>query len=157
MADGRLAAIWVKRAARGPMDAASRATLVAGKGIVGNADQGGKRQVTIIAGEVFDALRATLGPALEPSMRRANLMVRGVDLAETRGRTLAVGVVRIRVSGETRPCNVMDEARPGLRAALDPEWRGGVFGEVLEDGEIAVGDAVRWVDQPPHPRGPRRA
>lgn len=142
--DGRLEAIWVKRAVRGRMDPAPRAALVAGKGIAGNADQGGKRQVTIISAEVFDALREELGPGLDPAMRRANLMIRGIPLAGTRGRTLAIGGVRVRIHGETRPCEQMDEALPGLRAALGRDWRGGVFGEVLDDGEIAVGDAVRW-------------
>jgi MOSC domain-containing protein YiiM len=126
------------------MDAARRASLVAGRGIEHNADQGGKRQVTVIAGEVFDALRASLGPGLDPAMRRANLMVRGVSLTESRGRVLRVGSVRIRVHGETRPCHLMDEALPGLRTALQPEWRGGVFGEVVEGGEIEVGDSVTW-------------
>jgi MOSC domain-containing protein YiiM len=149
MADGQLDAIWVKRSTRGPMAPAGRATLVAGKGIVGNADQGGKRQVTIIAGEVFDALRQELGPALDPAMRRANLMVRGIPLAETRGRTLAIGGVRVLIRGETRPCEQMDEALPGLRAALGPGWRGGVFGEVLNDGEITLGDPVRWAESTP--------
>ncbi|HET7039599.1 MAG TPA: MOSC domain-containing protein [Gemmatimonadales bacterium] len=143
---GVLEAIWIKRATRGPMDPADRATLVAGRGIRGNADQGGKRQVTIIAREAFDAIRATLGPAAGPAMRRANLLVSGVPLAESRGRTLRVGGARIRVHGETRPCYLMDDALPGLQAALRPEWRGGVFGEVLDDGEIRVGDAVRWED-----------
>ena len=129
------------------MDPAPQATLVAGKGIAGNANQGGKRQVTIIAGEVFDALRRELGPVLDPAMRRANLLVRGVALAGTRGRTLAVGGVKILIHGETRPCEQMDEALPGLRAALEPEWRGGVFGEILDDGEIRVGDPVRWVGE----------
>jgi len=126
------------------MDPAPRAALVAGKGIAGNTDQGGKRQVTIISAEVFDALREELGPGLDPAMRRANLMIRGIPLAGTRGRTLAIGGVRVRIHGETRPCEQMDEALPGLRAALGRDWRGGVFGEVLDDGEIAVGDAVRW-------------
>jgi len=147
MAAGRLDAIWVKRFKGGPMDPAPRAALTAGKGIGGNANQGGKRQVTIIAGEVFDALRRELGPALDPAMRRANLLVRGVALAGTRGRTLAVGGVKILIHGETRPCEQMDEALPGLRAALEPEWRGGVFGEILDDGEIRVGDPVRWVGE----------
>jgi MOSC domain-containing protein YiiM len=38
----------------------------------------------------------------------------------------------------------MDEARPGLREAMTRNWRGGVFAEVLDDGEIAVGDQVEW-------------
>ena len=46
--DGRLEAIWIKRAKRGVMDPVSRATLVADRGITGNANQGGRRQVTII-------------------------------------------------------------------------------------------------------------
>jgi MOSC domain-containing protein YiiM len=42
----------------------------------------------------------------------------------------------------------MDEALPGLREALRPNWRAGVYGEVLNDGEIAVGDPVQWWREP---------
>jgi len=143
---GRIERIWIKRARGGPMDPAERARTTAGRGLEGNADQGGRRQVTIIAREVWDALRAEVDLRIEPVMRRANLLVSGVDLASTRGRTLQLGAVRVRVVGETRPCEQMDAAMPGLRRALESGWRGGVFGEVLDDGEIAVGDAVRWQD-----------
>ena len=40
----RLEQIWIKRVRRGPMDPAQKASVVAGKGIVGNANQGGRRQ-----------------------------------------------------------------------------------------------------------------
>jgi len=36
----------------------------------------------------------------------------------------------------------MDEASPGLREALEPDWRGGVCCRVLKGGLIAVGDEV---------------
>ncbi len=57
---------------------------------------------------------------------------------------LRVGASRVQIYGETRPCHLMDEAHPGLQRALDPDWRGGVYGQVLADAEIAVGDAVGW-------------
>ena len=142
---GRVERIWIKRARGGPMDATPRAAAIAGRGLVGNADQGGRRQVTIIAREVWDVLREDVDARIEPAMRRANLLVSGVELRETRGRVLRLGGVRVRVLGETRPCEQMDAAVIGLRRALEPAWRGGVYGEVLDDGEIALGDPVRWV------------
>ena len=67
-------------------------------------------------------------------------------LARRRGRTLAVGDCRIRILGETKPCERMDEALPGLRALMYPDWGGGAFGEVVGGGELRVGDEVRWLD-----------
>jgi len=143
---GRLEAIWIKRAHRGPMDPVSSAELRAAHGIVGNADQGKKRQVTLIERETWDRLMAQLGGAeVPPSARRANIMVSGIRLPETRGRILQIGLCRVRVAGETRPCEQMDEALPGLRVAMQEDWGGGVFAEVLDDGVIAVGDTVSWV------------
>src|SRR4051794_29684488 len=50
----------------------------------------------------------------------------------------------VRIYGEVTPCERMDEAQPGLRAALRPHWRGGAFGEIVEGGTIAVGDPVTF-------------
>jgi MOSC domain-containing protein YiiM len=141
---GRLDAIWIKRAHRGPMDEVTEATAIAGQGIAGNVDRSRRRQVTIIEREVWDALVRELAADVPPSSRRANLMVSGVRLQETRGRTLRIGSVRLAIGGETTPCERMDEAFPGLRAAMRPNWGGGVFAQVLDDGLIAVGDAVIW-------------
>lgn len=143
---GRLEAIWVKRFRRGPMDAHERARLITGKGLEDDANLGMKRQVTIISREQWDDVCRALGQDLDPTVRRANLMVSGVDLPESRGRVLRIGGCRIFVNGETRPCRSVDDPHPGLREALDPEWRGGIYGEVLEGGEIAVGDPVGWED-----------
>jgi MOSC domain-containing protein YiiM len=143
MSAGRLDAIWIKRAHMGPMDAAPEAELVAGRGIRGNADQGRRRQVTVIDRNAWDAALQELGDAVAPSARRANLMISGIDLAASRGRVLRVGACRLEIGGETRPCYRMDEAMEGLQHALRKDWRGGVFCVVLDDGVIRVGDEVR--------------
>jgi MOSC domain-containing protein YiiM len=140
---GRIERIWIKRAKRGPMDPAARATVVAGQGIRGNANQGGRRQVTLLSREHWDELAAHLGPP-DPIVRRANVLLSGVDLRASLGKVLRLGTARIRILGETRPCERMDEARDGLRAALAVPWGGGVFGEVLDAGEMAPGDEARW-------------
>jgi MOSC domain-containing protein YiiM len=128
------------------MDPVSRATLVKNQGLVGNADQGRRRQVTIIEREIWAALMQEIRRNLPPQARRANLMVSGTPLVESRGRVLRIGPCRIRVLGETKPCEMVEALHPGLRAAMYPDWRGGAFGEVLDDGEIAVGDPVQWED-----------
>ena len=141
---GTLEAIWVKRVHRGPMDPFSRARLIAGQGIEGNADQGRRRQVTIIEREIWDDLMRQVEGSLPPSARRANLMVSGTPLAQTRGRILRIGECRIRILGETKPCEMVEASHPGLRAAMYPDWKGGAFGEVVDSGEITLGDPVTW-------------
>jgi MOSC domain-containing protein YiiM len=144
---GKLETIWIKRFRRGPMDPRESAELHAGRGIESNANQGGKRQVTLISKEAFASISAELGAEIDPGWRRANFMVSGIDLRESRGRVLSVGGVRLRLVGETRPCERMDEAHRGLRSALSPEWRGGAYGEVLNDGAVAVGCDVSFVEE----------
>ena len=141
---GTLERIWLKRAKRGPMDPVRAAWLEAGTGLIGNANRGGRRQVTIISRERWAELTQTLGVDLDPGARRANLMVSGIDLRQSRDRVLRIGGARLRINGETRPCERMEEACPGLQAAMRERWGGGAFAEVLDGGEIHVGDAAAW-------------
>ena len=134
--------IWIKRAHGGVMDAVDAATLVAGKGVEGSANQGGRRQVTIVDEAAWKRACRDVGAEVDPKERRANVLVRGVELEGTRGQILRIGSCRILIHGETRPCDLMDQAQPGLRSAMGPEWRGGVYGEILEGGPIRIGDEV---------------
>jgi MOSC domain-containing protein YiiM len=139
-----VAAIWIKRAHRGVMDRVERAELVPGRGLRGSANQGGKRQISIISEEAWSDAVRELGTDVDPSARRANVLVRGVELEGSRGKLLRIGPCLVRIYGEVTPCERMEHAQPGLRAALRPHWRGGAFGEIVEGGEIAVGDSVAF-------------
>lgn len=144
---GRLEAIWIKRASYGPMDACHRAVLEAGRGLVGNSNRGGRRQVTLIDSQAWAEALQDLQGQVDPASRRANLMLGGIRLFQTRGKVLKIGGCILRILGETRPCERMDEAFQGLKAALESHWRGGVFAEVLQGGTIRIGDAACWEDQ----------
>jgi MOSC domain-containing protein YiiM len=141
---GRLIAILVKRAHGGRMDPQPVAQLEAGRGIVGNANRGGRRQVTLISQERWNELMAEVGASLGPEARRANFVLAGIDLENTRDRVLVIGRCRLRIGGETRPCEQMEEAAAGLQAAMSERWGGGAFAEVLDGGAVEVGDEVAW-------------
>lgn len=151
---GRLAGIARHDRPRGPMEEIAAVAVTRAAGVSGDvrgtvrAGKAPGRQISLIEAESWNAAMADLGlggdNALAWSARRANLLVEGLRLPRAPGAVIAIGAsLRIAVTMECDPCQRMDEIRPGLKTALAPEWRGGVLGTVLDDGEIAVGDEVR--------------
>jgi MOSC domain-containing protein YiiM len=141
---GEVVALWLKRFKRGPMDSVLFAEAVEWRGLAGNANQGGKRQITIIDEARWREAQQEVGVDVHPTARRANVMLRGIDLENSRGRILRIGSALVRIYSETRPCERMEEAQRGLRAALGTRWRGGVYGEIVKGGVIRVGDEAVW-------------
>ncbi|WP_421846967.1 MOSC domain-containing protein [Novosphingobium sp.] len=137
---------------RGPMETLDRASVTPDRGLEGDcrgpvpAGKKGNRQITVIEAESWAAAIQDLGGAggLVWSDRRANLLVSGVRLPREAGKVIAIGKsLRIEVRCECDPCSRMDALREGLRAALTPDWRGGICGRVISEGDIALGDEVR--------------
>jgi ADP-ribose pyrophosphatase YjhB (NUDIX family) len=131
----------------GPMDQRATVRAIPGKGLEGCASNSRTRQVTLIEREVWESLMAKIGAAIPPDTRRANLMVSGFPLGDSRNRLFRIGSALFRIAGETKPCELMERAHAGLQAAMYEDWRGGAFAQVLEPGEIAVGDDVEWTGQ----------
>lgn len=145
---GLLEGIWSKRAHRGIMDPLEHAELIVGKGVAGSVGRSSRRQVTVIERELWERVQRELGAEIPPAARRANLMISGIALNETRGRLLRIGEAVLRIGGHTTPCERMDEAHQGLQAALRADWGGGAFAQVVVGGMIRLGDEVRWEQSP---------
>ena len=97
----------------------------------------------MLASEDWLAACDELGKSLPWTTRRANLQIEGIDLFETSGATLQIGDVVLKVTGETDPCQRMEQAAKGLFRALMPRWRGGVCCRVIQGGTIRIGDSVQ--------------
>lgn len=139
-----LVGIARKARSRAPMETLEQIDVTTELGLDG--DYRGKlrrRQVTILAEEDWQAACGELNRDDLPwTERRANLLVRGITLPRIKGSTLSIGNVIFEITGETDPCNRMDDVAMGLQNALMPDWRGGVTCRVIKGGTIAIGDPV---------------
>ena len=129
----------------GEMETVGQAVITVDGGIDGDA-RGSKnrRQVTILFEDDWNDAVAATGAPMDWTERRANLLVGGMRSPCEEGGVFTIGDVRLEVTMETEPCEVMEGKRSGLRQALSPGWRGGVCCRVLSPGGIRAGDAVSY-------------
>ncbi|RVQ69005.1 MOSC domain-containing protein [Croceicoccus ponticola] len=150
---GRLGGIARHDRPRGPIELIDEVAVTIRDGIAGDfrgamkPDGPRKRQVSLINAEDWAAAMSDLG--LEPGAipwqeRRANLLVQGIQIPRENGARIRIGNdVVIEIVQECDPCSRMEALHTGLKAALTPEWRGGVLGRVYAEGTIRTGDTIR--------------
>ena len=101
--------------------------------------------LTLIEAEALEGLEAEHGIALSPQDAGRNVLTRGVDLNALVGRRFRVGAVECRGDRLCDPCRPLERrTQKGVLTGLAD--RGGLRADVLESGEIAVGDAIIPLD-----------
>jgi len=143
---GKLIAIARKEKPHAQMEELARVHVSGERGVEGDARGATPgRQVTVVFREDWEAACRDHGKSLPWTTRRANLYVEGLTDFKRVGARIKIGPVVLEVGEETQPCHRMEAQSPGLRAALQPDWRGGVSCQVLTPGNIAPGDPVEVV------------
>jgi MOSC domain-containing protein YiiM len=147
---GQIAGIARHDRPLGPMEVVARAELIEGQGIAGDfrgirkAGSTGQNGVVLIEAADWEAATAECDAAVPWYERRGNLLVEGLDIPQQPGVRLRIGrEVLVEITQECAPCERMEALHPGLRSALEPDWRAGARARVLRGGEVAVGDEIR--------------
>ena len=138
-----------------PLRSAEVVHLVAGKGIEEDTryfarasrstGQPSRRQLSVMERELISEHAAVLGlMSIAPGVVRSNIETSGIDLQALVGRQVEIGTALVHFYEPRLPCHQMDAIAPGL-CELMKHGRQGVMAEVIRDGVVRVGDAVRVV------------
>jgi MOSC domain-containing protein YiiM len=133
------------------MRSVRRVRAVPGKGLEGDryfraegtySDRPGPaREITLIESEAIDAMARDNKVAIRAGDARRNVVTRGVPLNHLVGREFSVGRVRLRGIRLCEPCSHLEGlTRRGVLAGLI--HRGGLRAQILNAGEIRVGDRI---------------
>jgi MOSC domain-containing protein YiiM len=144
---GRITWIGLRPARRSDMQAVDRAQAAL-SGLAGDHARAGRRAVTLIQAEHLPVIAALADlREVPPETLRRNLVVSGLNLSATRGRVLAIGAARLRVTGPCAPCSRMERALgPGGYNAM--RGHGGWCAEILASGDIETGAPVTVLADP---------
>lgn len=147
---GRVAALAVRASKEVSPELRESLDLDPTGGVAGDHATSRKRQVTLLSSIAWKNAVAELGHDVEWTARRANILVDDLDFDASSGYSVRIGEVIIEILGETVPCDLMDQHTEGLREALVPDRRGGVYGRVVSGGRIQIGDAVERPSRTPN-------
>ena len=152
---GTVTGLAIASAAEAPMRVVTTARALSGRGLDGDryavgegtfSPRAGSRpgyDLTLIGGEVLDDLAAGGHPISFEASRR-NVLTRGIDVNALVGRTFRIGDVLCAGRRLCEPCSHLERiSGPGVLRPLVN--RGGLRVDVLDAGEIRVGDEIRTV------------
>ncbi len=122
-----------------PKLAVGSVRLVAGSGVEGDAHAGsGHRQVSFLAGEDVDSLRAE-GLTLAAGAFGENIVTRGIDWRRARiGGLIEIGAARLEITQIGKECHTPCAIFRAAGRCIMPDL--GIFAKVLQGGVIHAGD-----------------
>jgi MOSC domain-containing protein YiiM len=147
MAEGRVEAIHIAAEHGELPQEVDRVEAHSGKGLVGNRyywEDGSApagNALTLVAAEALEAFAAESGIELSGAASRRNVLTRGIDLNALVGKRFRVGAVECVGVELCEPCAHLTSLTYSevLRGMVH---RAGLNADMLNDGEIAVGDSV---------------
>ena len=152
---GAVVSIHLAQSGGAPVKEVAEVRALAGKGLDGDRYANGSgtyskprhdpaAEATLIESEALEALKRDHGIALASGASRRNIMTRGIDLNHLVGREFSVGAVRLRGIRLCEPCAHLQKlTQAGMIRGL--AHRGGLNAEILTNGVIRVGDAIRVI------------
>jgi MOSC domain-containing protein YiiM len=158
--DGRLEDAFVAQAGGEPMERRERLKAVEG-GLAGDRYQTGDGhysrvstcEVTLVEREALNQIHDAYGIDLSAGQHRRNLVTSGVAVEDLLEATFRIGDAVFRGTKRRPPCAYLDAVAdpPGISSAL--KERGGICADVVEPGEVAVGDELELVEPDPRTVG----
>ena len=122
--EGSVLALALRPQKGGAMALAESITLTPENGVMGDHGTSQRRQVTLLDEAAWQTACSDVGTELDWTVRRANVLVQGLELPSLFNQQIRVGTALVEVIGEVTPCHLMDAVQSGLEAALQPNWRG---------------------------------
>jgi len=151
MSTGTIELIYIAPNATAPTLAVDEVLAIPGVGLEG--DRYAMRQgtffkpepdfeLTLIEAEAIEALKRDYNVELAPGESRRNLVTRGVALNHLVGRDFQIGSVKAHGIRLCEPCSHLQRLT-GKQVIKGLLHRGGLRAQILTQGSIRVGDAVR--------------
>ena len=152
MFEGTVVSINITPSAEAPMQTVDEVRAIPGRGLEGDRyfDNKGREpeprsELTLIEAEAIEAMKNELDVEYGLSDSRRNVVTRGVPLNHLVGKEFWVGEVKARGIMLCEPCSHLQkltirQVLPGLI------HRGGLRAQILTEGTIRIGEAIRAVD-----------
>ncbi len=150
---GVVEAIFIGTKGGAPMQKVDQVEAVAGGGLEGDRylmqtghwSRDGDCQVTLIEGEVLEAIAAETRLRLSNGEHRRNIITRGIRLQELKGKQLAFGEAIFEYDSLRPPCRYLEMiTQSGMKQALAEE-RGGICVRVVKSGTIRTRDTIKVI------------